>query len=233
MDLFEIYPQLEQTRASVLRGRTLRLISLSGIVYDERAFYFELGDQRLWGRLPGGGVTIGVGAAKVQPDSTRPPYHSLIRYLRKQWRCDVNVFPTTTACVLDESKRITVLEDVDAAVPYLFILTAPRLGGGEMPDALAQAVYLMPVRRWSHNVRINLAKIDRERLGNFLEPRDWDLGELQSQPWAEIQSIKPLPDNARLRPILALRGLQHLLQNDTLSVDLHLSEVVRYESDVA
>ena len=146
----------------------------------------------------------------------------MVRYLRKQWHCDVNVFPATFACVLNENNHITVLEDVDAVGPYLLILTAPRLGGGEMPDALVQAVYLMPVRRWSTQARLSLAKIDRDALAGFLEPKDWHLGELQAQPWAEIQSITSLPDNARLRPILALRGLQHLLRNDALLFDLHL-----------
>lgn len=223
MNLFEIYPQLEQTHASILHGRSLRLISLSGIVYDDRAFYFELGARRLWGRLPGGRVAIGVGAPKVQPDGANPPHRPLVRYVRKQWRCDVDVFPTTFACVLGEDRQVIILEDVDVATPYLFILTAPRLGGGEMPDALAQAVHLLPVRRWRTTARLNLVKIDREALAGFLEPKDWDLRVLQAQPWAEIQSLRPLPENARLRPILALRGLQSLLQNGGLPFDVNAS----------
>ena len=223
MNLFEIYPQFKQTHASVLHGRSLRLISLSGIVYDDHGFYFELGDQRLWGRLPGGGAAIGVGAAKVQPDGVSPPHRPLVQYLRTQWRCDVSVFPAAFSCILDEDKRVTIVEDVGTATPYLVILTAPRLGGGEIPDALAQAVYLLPVRRWSSKARRNLAKIDRDALSDFLEPKDWGVHELQAQPWAEIQSIELLPENARLRPVLALRGLQYLLQSDALPFDLHFS----------
>jgi len=223
MNLFETYPQLAQTHASVLHGRSLRLISLSGIVYDDRACYFELGDQRLWGRLPGGRVSIGVGAAKVPPDGAAPPHRALVRYLRKQWRCDVTLVPTGFAYVLGEDGRITVLDDVAAATPYFFILTPPRLGGGEIPDALVQAIYLLPVRRWRSKARLNLVKIDRAALPDFLEPKDWDARELQAQPWAAVQSIKPLPENARLRPILALRGLQQLLQNGVLPFDLSTS----------
>ena len=145
-------------------------------------------------------AAIGVGAAKVQPDGASPPHRALVRYLRKQWRCDVNVFPATFACVLDEDKHVTVLEDIDAATPYLFILTAPRLGGGEMPDALAQAVYLMPVRRWSSKARRIWRKSTAKPSRTSWSPKTGMCMSLQAQPWAEIQSIKPLPENARLRP---------------------------------
>lgn len=221
MNLFEVFPQLERMHVRALKDRALRLISLSGIVYDDEAFYFELGDERLWGRLPDGGVTIGIGAAKVQPDGTNPPHRSLVRYLRTQWRCDVNFFRAGYAYILNEDKQVVVLEQVDAVTPYFFILTAPQLGGGEMPDALAQAVYLLPVHRWRGTARRNLVKVYREALADFLAPRDWDLDALQTQPWVEIHAARTLPKNARLRPILALRGLQHLSQTGALPAHLH------------
>jgi len=43
---------------------------------------------------------------------------------------------------------------------------------------------------------------------------------LTAQPWATLHAVTPLPDDARLRPILALRGLQSLLQADAMPVYL-------------
>ena len=229
MNLFDVYPQLEREQAGVLKDRALRLIALSGLVYDEQAFYFELGESRFWGHLPDGGVAIGVGAAKVQPDATHPPHQALVRHLRQHWQCDVGLFPAGHAYILGEDKRIVVLRDVEAATPYVFILTAPQLGGSEMPDALVQAVYLLPLRRWRGNAgapraaRV-LLQIQREALNRFLEPGDWALEALLEQPWATLHNARagatPLPKAARLRPVLVLRGLQDFLRADAMPLHL-------------
>ena len=205
----------------MLRGRSLRLIALSGLVYDDQAFYFELGDERFWGRLPHDRVSIGVGAAKVQPDAIHPPHRALIRHLRQQWQCDVDFFPAGHAYILGEDKQIVILNDVEAATPYFFILTAPQLGGADVPDALVQAVYLLPLRRWRGKSRQPLLQIQREALARFLEPADWELRILTTQPWATLHAVTPLPDDARLRPVMALRGLQSLSQVDALPNYLH------------
>ncbi|HOU11628.1 MAG TPA: hypothetical protein PKZ84_00790 [Anaerolineae bacterium] len=220
MNLFEVFPHLGREETRVLKDRSLRLIALSGLVYDDQAFYFELGNERFWGRLPNGRVSIGVGAAKVQPDAVSPPHGALIRHLRQQWRCEVDFFPAGHAYVLGEDKQIVVLNDVEIATPYFFVLTAPQLGGAEVPDALVQAVYLLPLRRWRGKSRQALLQIRREALSRFLEPADWALSALVEQPWAALHATSPLPDDARLRPVLALRGLQSLLQADAMPVHL-------------
>jgi len=229
MNLFDVYPQLDREQTHVLKDRALRLIALSGLVYDDQAFYFELGESRFWGHLPGGGVAIGVGAAKVQPDATHPPHQALVRHLRQQWQCDVDLFPAGHTYVLGEDKQIAVLHDVEAETPYVFILTAPQLGGSEMPDALVQAVYLLPLRRWlgktgAPRTSRTLLQIQREALNRFLEPVDWALDALLAQPWATLHNAyggsTPLPDAVRLRPVLVLRGLQDLLRADAMPLHL-------------
>jgi len=225
MNLFDVYPQLNHEQTHVLKDRALRLIALSGLVYDEQAFYFELGESRFWGHLPDGGVAIGVGAARVQPDATHPPHQALVRHLRQQWQCDVDLFPAGHAYVLGEDKKIAVLHDVEAATPYIFILTAPQLGGSEMPDALVQAVYLLPLRRWRGKAAAPrtsrlLLQIQREALSRFLEPVDWALETLLEQPWATLHHTPSLPDTARLRPVLVLRGLRDMLQAGAMPLHL-------------
>lgn len=228
MNLFDVYPQLNREQTHVLKDRTLRLIALSGLVYDEQAFYFELGESRFWGHLPDGGVAIGVGTAKIQPDTTHPTHRALVRHLRQQWQCEVDLFPAGHAYVFDENKQVAVLHEVEAATPYIFILTAPQLGGAEMPDALVQAVYLLPLRRWRGKAGAlgasrALLQIQREALNRFLEPTDWALEALLEQPWATLhtsQAGTSLPDAARLRPVLALRGLRDMAQAGALPLHL-------------
>jgi len=231
MDLFEAFPQL----STVFQGRALRLIALSAIVYDDQAFYFESGDARLWGRLPTGEVSIGIGAAKTSPDAHNSPSKLLSRHLRKHWACEVGLFDTRHTYILDETQRqlpppITTLDNMTPEMPYLLILTPPRLGGSsDVPDALAQAVYLMPLRRWRGKSNTRLLRIHREALGNFLANADWDLSALQAQPWAQFLPGTALldvaPEAARLRPVLALRGLQHLLKMDAFPIHLNPSTI--------
>jgi hypothetical protein len=217
LDLFEAYPQLVDHDLQALGERSLRLISVSGFVYDDDSLYFELGQPRHWGRMADGGVSIGVGVPKVQPDGTHPPHQALLRYLRKSWRSQVNLFPTGYSYLLDEAGAVHMMGDVDADLPYFFIFTSPRLGGGEVPDALVQAVYLLPVRRIrAAAASEGLLRIDRHALQAFIEPESWSMRELIDQPWAEILTTTVYPEDASIRPVLALRGLRALMDAGAL-----------------
>ncbi|MGC9347017.1 MAG: hypothetical protein ACP5JG_02665 [Anaerolineae bacterium] len=218
MDLFDVYPGLSGKESPTISGRSLRLIALAGFVFDGRHMYFELGAERYWGRLPNGRVAVGVGAPRVEPDGTFPPHHALVRYLRSAWRCSVDFLPAGYSYLLDESCQVEVLQQVDAHFPYLFIFTPPRLGGGdEVPDALVQAAYLLPVQAFQvDRAKVNLLRISREHLATFLASEDWEMAELLGHPWANVLSNNSLPENARMRPVLALRGLRHLLKADAL-----------------
>jgi hypothetical protein len=101
-----------------------------------------------------------------------------------------------------------------------------------MPDALVQAVYLLPLRRWrgttgAPRASRALLQIQRDALDRFLEPVEWALDALLAQPWAKLHNAHvgtmPLPDTAYLRPVLVLRGLQDLLRAGTLPLHLHTS----------
>ncbi len=218
MDVFEAFPQLSEKTAPVMAGRSLRLIAVSGIVYDESAFYFELGQERFWARTPENEVTIGVSAPKVRPESALSPLEELTKYLQKVWRCKPHVFLAGHSYVLDIEQEMTVLTESSPGTPYLFVLTPPRLGGGEMPDALVQAVYLMPVERWlGNNRRTSILEVERTALEAFLEPERWRLAALEARSWATLRPATPLPVSAFVRPVLALRGLRTLWRKGALS----------------
>ena len=217
MDLFDAYPQLADRETSVLRSRSLRLIALAGLVYDEEALYFELGQQRHWGRLPTGEAAIGVGTPTVPPDGTFPLHHALTRQIRKSWRCQVELFPAGHSYLVADTGHVEVLQDVQAHLPYILVLTPPRLGGGEVPDALVQAVYLLPVRKLrTDQVSVSLLRVYRSALSEFLGPESWRLQDIQNQPWAKLFADRPLPTNARLRTVLALRGVRRLWEANAL-----------------
>jgi hypothetical protein len=217
MDLFGVYPELRDSRLPALAGRALRLISISGFVYDETAFYLELSEPRQWGRLSEGPAVIGVRAPQVQPDASHPPHQALLQYVRQNWHAAVELFAAGHGYLLDESGGVHVLTDVAANIPYFFILTLPRLGGGEMPDALVQAVYLLPLQRIrAHHASVALLQVERDKLSRFLEPESWSLAQVRAEPWIGIAPVRALPDDAHLRPVLALRGLRRLLENGAL-----------------
>lgn len=234
MDLFELFPILKNRSDAFSAQRSLRLISLSGIVYDDDAFYFELGKREFWGRSVEGHPVIGVGAAKIRADATRAPLPALRRHLRQTWRCDVHLMPAGHAYVLDLEEQIEVLSDLAPGLPYLFILTPPRLGGGpEVPDALVQAVYLLPLNRWRgggfSRLKVPLLRVSRAALTDFLEHKIWPLTELRAQPWTEFYASDEMPDTALVRPVLALRGLQDLAQAGALAD--HISVIADADED--
>ncbi|MCU0520924.1 MAG: hypothetical protein MUF84_09560 [Anaerolineae bacterium] len=217
MDLFEAFPLLAASHVSTLKGRTLRLISVAGFVYDERSFHFELGPPRYWGKLASGAVSVGVGAVKLQPDHAQPLYRALIRHVWNEWRVEAGLHPPGHTFVLGEDGDVEALPDVAADIPYLFVLTKPRLGGGDIPDALVQAVYLLPVRRAERlPATASVLRVARSALVDFLAPESWSVTDIAAQPWAELLTSEVLPEGAHLQPVLALRGLRSLFEGAVL-----------------
>jgi hypothetical protein len=214
LDLFKAFPELTQHRNPALHARTLRLINITGLVYDDESFYFELSDARFWGRTPKGQTSIGIGTPKVRPQDMVPPYETVVRHLQKQWRCHIHLFAPGHSYILDEADHIHILQDVGIYLPYIFIMTPPRLGGADTPDALVQGAYLLPLAQdQTINARVTTLKIARERLTDFLTPESWELENLRKQPWATLQQkTQPLPESAQLRPVLMVRGLRTLQQ---------------------
>lgn len=217
MNFFEVYPQLTKVENPLLRDRSLRLIAISAIIYDDNAFYFEISPPEMWGHLPQGQFSIGIGTAKVRPDPYNVPSKALMLYLRKVWRCDVSPVAHKHTFILGDNQQSAVLDTSVSGTPYVLLLTPPQLGGGnEVPDALVQAVHLLKILRLRKKSRgVSMLKIQRSALWRFLEPVDWEIEHLMAQPWAEFLLSMSLPQHATVRPVLALRGLQYLLKSPT------------------
>jgi hypothetical protein len=94
----------------------------------------------------------------------------------------------------------------------MLLMTAPRLGGARVPDALVRAVYLMPVRRLRKLLAsVELLRVERDAFSLFIELEHWNLKDLRSQPWAEVITDATLPADAQIRPVMALRSIRSLM----------------------
>jgi hypothetical protein len=217
MDLYEAFPSLINVQHSSLFKRDLRLISLSGFVYDDDALYFEISPDKYWGRLSQGNSAIGIRLPKVNPDGMHPPYKALMQYLREVWSCDTNLYPPGYALIMDENDQVSLLPDVNS--PFMLQMTRPRLGGSIVPDALVQVAFLLPVKRFnwqSARTHVDLVRISRDRFDTFLEQDMWPISDLVSQPWCDLKVHKPLPQDAVARIVLTLRSLRELLRADKI-----------------
>jgi hypothetical protein len=224
MDLFEALPDLRDQDHPRLRGRALRLISAAGLVYDGNSLYFELNAPRNWGRRSGGGAVIGVSTPLIQPDGGPSPHRAIVDHVRKKWRFSVDLHPPGFTCLVDEQRDVHVLPNAVANAPYLIVLTSPLLGGGDIPDGLAQIAYLLSVRRArAAPASSSLLRIEKRALATFLGTETWRLSELLDQSWAELSSHQELPPDADLRPVLAVRALQHVVAMDAQSSLLPLA----------
>ncbi len=223
MDFFEIFPQFRQEPDTALQNRALRLIAAAALPHDNDAFYFELRDERYWVKGPQGNVRIGMGGAQVGADA-HDPLRALVRYLRDAWNVSARAITASRVLLLEGDRCVALsgswLEFPTA--PHWLILTPPQLGGSEMPDALAQVVYLLPLRQSPYPVSVTgIVRVKREALPVFLDAASWSLSVLQTSPWAELRLRKALPADAELQPVLSLRAMQRVWREGLLEASLH------------
>ncbi len=213
MDLFEVFPSLRQQADPALAGRSLRLLSLSAIAYDDDAYFFELSRPRYWVEAESESPTIGVGGAKIRLREPSAPLDALLAHVREQWRVEPIFLPGNQTYLL-EGDRSAVLRGGDwmaPPTPHLLILTPPRLGGANTPDALAQASYFVHLHESPRPLRtVGIVRVERDALGAFLAQERWLMIKLLAQSWADVQWADEVPPKAYVRPVLALRGLRRL-----------------------
>lgn len=221
MDFFDVFPIFQQTEHPSIKGRSLRLLSLSGIAYTQAAYYFELSPRRYWVTPPGGELTIGVRGAQVRLRAiSGSPLDILLRHIREAWGSEPQFFPGGSTYLLENGQHALLVggdlrQQPDA--PHIIMLTAPRLGGAKTPDALVQALYFLQlVEPPATPQTTGIVRIERESLGDFLAREQWSYRQLQEQAWAEILYADAVPAKANLRPVLAVRGIAKLWQEDWL-----------------
>jgi hypothetical protein len=220
MDLFKVFPSLNTVQHTALNKRNLRLISVSGLVFDDEALYLEISPAKYWTKLPEGTDVIGIGLPKVEPDDIHPPHQALIQYLRGVWHCETNLYLPGYAVMMDEEKNVSLIPDVE--FPFFLHMTKPRLGGSLLPDALVQALFLLPIKTFSWQKtrsRVDLIRIQRDYFSNFMAQEVWSIDNLLIQPWCDYKGNKALPQDGAIRTVLILRGLRELFQADQMDTN--------------
>lgn len=223
MDFFDVFPDLRQEQDVSLKDRSLRLIALSGFPYDDAAFYFEVSQSRYWTRMPDGSPVMGLGSTQAKLTTPKPPLKILFRHIRNAWLSEPEFVPGGYITLVDGDRRAVLSSDAASyqGMPHVLLLTPPRLGGADVPDALVQAVYFLKLRKQPYPSQSpGILKIARDALGEFLAPERWALADLLEQPWAELIAPDPLPAGGFLRPVLALRALRRLWQEGLFSEDM-------------
>ncbi len=221
MDFFDVFPQFRTMEDPSLHNRSLRLLNLAGIPYDADAYYFELSASRYWVQPHGAErVTIGVGGVQIRLAGRRP-LQALLSHVRESWGGVARFLPTGKTYLLDGERMAVVSADdhQERAAPHMLILTPPRLGGPNMPDALVQAVYFLALEeRPQPRETPGLLRVEQQAMATFLEMERWAVDVLHAQPWATLHHTGTLPENAALRPVLALRGARRLQKAGLLSL---------------
>ncbi len=220
MDFFQAFPAFRALSHPAIAGLSLRLIVLAALPYDQEGYYFPLSEPRYWLQRPEG-KAIGVGGLQVRPDA-RPPFQTLSRHLRREWRVRADLPPASHLYLLwpEDEALIPIAELGDRwGVPHILLLTPPHLGGEPLPDALVQAVYFLRLRRRPRSER-PLLFVAHGALLRFLDRMEpWPVSTLQAAPWAHFEAGAAIPSDGRLRPVLALRALRRLYHAGLFPLD--------------
>jgi len=225
LDFFEVFPSLRRHADPSLQGRSLRLLSLAAIAYDDDAYYFELSQPRYWVQTDSDTPTIGVGGAKVRLTQAASPLQVLLDHVRETWRTEPEFLPGNQSYLLEEDRCVVLSggDWMEPTTPHILILTPPRLGGANTPDALAQAIYFFRLRQPPRPSRTSgIVQVERDALSTFLDQERWLMIKLLAQSWADVRWADDVPPRAYLRPVLALRGLRRLWEEGLFPIGLEV-----------
>ena len=140
-DLFALIPALEG-RHPLLTGRRIALIGVSVLLRDDDAWYFEVQHPRYWARRPDGVLSVGIGGIGGSLHAGEDVLGALRREVREELGVDVALEAPPHTVLIHEWRVAGYLEVPSGlpepeTCPYIVNLLPPRLGGSEMPNALA------------------------------------------------------------------------------------------------
>lgn len=145
-DLFALIPALEG-RHPLLTGRRIALIGVSVLLRDDDAWYFEVQHPRYWARRPDGVLSVGIGGIGGSLHAGEDVLGALRREVREELGVDVALEAPPHTVLIHEWRVAGYLEVPSGlpepeTCPYIVNLLPPRLGGSEMPNALAIVTFL-------------------------------------------------------------------------------------------
>jgi 8-oxo-dGTP pyrophosphatase MutT (NUDIX family) len=216
-DLFTLIPALEHVSHPLLNGRRIVAVGVSAVLYDERAFAFEVARPRHWGRREDGRSVVGVGGigGRIEPGE------SALACLRREVREEIGVGfwlePAAATALIHEGALAAWLDvprSPGQAVPYIVNLLPPQLHRLNKPDHLAIVTFRGILQQEPRRGDLfGLLTIERPALEPFFARPEWPLDEALARPGLTFDLESTLPADSVLRPTLTGRAFQILLQH--------------------
>lgn len=216
-DLFALVPALQDVSHPLLSDRRITAVGVSAVLYDERAFTFEVTHPRHWGWRADGGRIVGVGGigGRIEPGER------LLDCLRREVREEIGVgfwLEPAPSTALIHNREVAAWLDVPRspgqATPYMVNLLPPQLERLDRPDHLAIVSFRGILRQAPRREDLfGLLTIQRSALAPFFQRPEWPLREAQALPGLTFDLESSLPADTVLRPTLTGRAFQALLEH--------------------
>lgn len=214
MELSEAFPELG--KFPQFEDKRISLVGVSAILYDDEAYYFEVGRPRFWARRASGVRSVGIGGIGGRVEVGEGPLEALHREAREEIEVGIDLeVPTSTALLEDGgiSAWLDLASHGEGPVPYFVSLFPPRLGGPRMPDHLAIVTFLGQLAGQPRRGDLfGLITVARSSLDAFFEPDEWLLDDALSHSGFSFDLAGELPPGAVLRPKLSARAFQVLVR---------------------
>lgn len=217
MNLFQALPTLR--RHPLLSGKTVALVGVSTVTYDDAAHYFEIGKPKYWQRQSEGeeDITV-VGVGGIGGSIARG--EAVLACLRREVEEELGVriqlemsHPTYLIHDWQIADELHLTPNKKRPTPLMVILVPPRLGGPDTPDHLAIASFRTHLRGVPapHDL-FGLLRIENHALAEFFARDEWPLDQAQALPGLTIVLNGQLPPRPVLRPVLTARAFQLLVR---------------------
>lgn len=221
-DLFALIPALREAAHPLLDDQQIVAVGVSAVLYDERAFAFEVTRPRHWGRRDDGGSIVGIGGIGGRIEPGESALASLSREVREELGVGFWLEPAASTALIHEGKVaawLNVPTSSDQARPYIVNLLPPQLERPNRPDHLAILTFRGVLRQQPQRGDLfGLLTIERPAVAPFFARSEWPLEEALGLPGLTFDLESSLPEGSVLRPTLTGRAFQVLLRDGTTAV---------------